>query len=40
VFARVSIYENVDLNLADRVKDWMESSDVDPFGDLHGYRAR
>jgi hypothetical protein len=39
VFARVSIYENVDLNLADRVKGWMESSDLDLFGDLPGYRG-
>jgi hypothetical protein len=39
VFARLSIYENVDLNLADRVKEWMDSSDVDPFGDLPGYRG-
>lgn len=39
MFARLSIYENVDLNLADRVKHWMESSAVDPFGDLPGYRG-
>jgi len=39
MFARLSIYENVDLNLADRVKDWMESSGLDPFGDLPGYRG-
>jgi hypothetical protein len=39
MFARLSIYENVDLNLADRVKHWMESSGVDPFGDLPGYRG-
>ena len=39
MFARLSIYENVDLNLADRVKHWMESSGADPFGDLPGYRG-
>jgi hypothetical protein len=39
VFARVSVYENVDLNLADRVKDWMESSGQDLFGDLPGFRG-
>jgi hypothetical protein len=39
MFARLSIYENVDLSLADRVKHWMESSVVDPFGDLPGYRG-
>jgi hypothetical protein len=39
MFARLSVYENVDLDLADRVKHWMESSGVDPFGDLPGYRG-
>ena len=39
MFARLSIYENVDLDLADRVKDWMESSGLDPFGGLPGYRG-
>ena len=39
MFARLSIYENVDLDLAERVKHWMESSGVDPFGDLPGYRG-
>jgi len=39
MFARLSIYENVDLELTERVKLWMESSGVDPFGDLPGYRG-
>jgi hypothetical protein len=39
MFARLSIYENVDLDLAERVKHWMESTGVDPFGDLPGYRG-
>ena len=39
MFARLSIYENVDLDLADRVKQWVESSGSDPFGELPGYRG-
>lgn len=39
MFARLSIYENVDLDLADQVKQWVESSGTDPFGDLPGYRG-
>jgi hypothetical protein len=39
MFARLSIYENVDLALADQVKQWIEASDNDPFGDLPGYRG-
>jgi hypothetical protein len=39
VFARLTVYENVDLELAARVQQWMESTGVDPFGDLPGYRG-
>jgi hypothetical protein len=39
MFARLSIYENVDLDLADRVKQFMETLDADPFGELPGYRG-
>ena len=39
MFARLSIYENVDLDLAEQVKHWMESLGRDPFGDLPGYRG-
>ncbi len=39
MFARLSIYENVDLDLADRVKQFMESLQTDPFGELPGYRG-
>jgi hypothetical protein len=39
MFARVSIYENVDLILAERIKHWIASSGEDPFGDLPGYRG-
>jgi hypothetical protein len=37
MFARLSIYENVDLALADQVKQWIEASGSDAFGDLPGY---
>ena len=39
MFARLSVYENVDLVLAERIKHWIESSAEDPFGDLPGYRG-
>jgi hypothetical protein len=39
MFARLSIYENVDLDLADRVTQFMETLETDPFGDLPGYRG-
>ena len=39
MFARLSIYENVDLDLADRVKQFMETLETDPFGELPGYRG-
>ena len=39
MFARLTVYENVDLNLADRLKRWVDSTGVDPFGDLPGYRG-
>jgi hypothetical protein len=39
MFARLSIYENVDLALAEQVKQWFETSGIDPFGDLPGYRG-
>jgi hypothetical protein len=39
MFARISIYENVDLELADQVTQWFEASGGDPFGDLPGYRG-
>lgn len=39
MFARLSIYENVDLDLADQVKQWVESLGSDPFGELPGYRG-
>jgi hypothetical protein len=39
VFARLTIYDNVDLDLADQVKQYIEALDADPFGDLPGYRG-
>ena len=39
MFARVSVYENVDLELMDRIHQWIEASGTDPFGELPGYRG-
>ena len=39
MFARLSVYENVDLDLADRVKEFMETLESDPFDELPGYRG-
>ena len=39
MFARVSIYENVDLTLTEEVKRWLEESATDPFRDLPGYQG-
>ena len=39
MFARLSIYENVDLDLADQVTQWAETLGTDPFGELPGYRG-
>ena len=39
MFARLSIYENVDLDLADQVKQWVDGMETDPFHELPGYRG-
>ena len=39
MFARLSIYDNVDLDLTDKVKQFMETLETDPFGELPGYRG-
>jgi hypothetical protein len=39
MFARLSVYENVDLDLAAEVQQWFEAMENDPFGDLPGYRG-
>lgn len=37
--ARLSVYENVDLDLAARLQQWMQAVDADPFAGLPGYRG-
>jgi hypothetical protein len=39
MFARLSVYENVDLDLADQVTEFMQTLETDPFNDLPGYRG-
>ena len=39
MFARLSIYENVDLDLADQITQWFETMETDPFRGLPGYRG-
>jgi len=39
MFARLTIYENVDLDLADRIKQFMDTLQPDPFGEQPGYRG-
>src|SRR5215210_3655029 len=39
MFARLSIYDNVDVDLAEKVKQFMETLKTDPFGELPGYRG-
>jgi hypothetical protein len=39
MFARLSVYEDVDLNLADQVQQWFEALENDPFRELPGYRG-
>ena len=39
MFARLSTYENVDLDLADQVTQWIETTETDPFRELPGYRG-
>ena len=37
MFARLSIYENVDLELADQFRQWVEATETAPFRELPGY---
>jgi hypothetical protein len=37
MFARLSLYENVDLELADQFTRWVEATETDPFRELPGY---
>ena len=39
MFARLTVYENVDVDLADQVKQWIEALETDPFAELPGYRG-
>lgn len=39
MFARLSLYENVDLELADQFTRWVEATETDPFRELPGYRG-
>jgi hypothetical protein len=39
VFARLTVYDDVDLAVADRVRSYLEAQDADPFGELPGYRG-
>jgi hypothetical protein len=39
MFARSSIDESVDLDLAAQVQQWFEAMENDPFGGLPGYRG-
>ena len=37
MFVRLSLYENVDLELADQFTRWVEAKEIDPFRELPGY---
>ena len=37
MFARLSLYENVDLEVADQLTRWVEATETDPFRELPGY---
>jgi hypothetical protein len=39
MIARLTVYENVDLELADQFTQWVEATGTDPFRDLPGYRG-
>ncbi len=39
MIARLSVYANVDLDLADRLKQWMESAGVGLYDQVPGYRG-
>lgn len=39
MFARLSVYENVDLELTDQMHAFMETLQEDPFDGLPGYRG-
>jgi hypothetical protein len=39
MFARLTVYHDIDLELADRAREWLEASAADPFRELPGYRG-
>ena len=39
MIARLSVYGNVDLDLADRVKEWFEGEGAGLYDDIPGYRG-
>jgi len=39
MIARLSVYANVDLDLADRMRTWMETDGAGTFASLPGYRG-
>jgi hypothetical protein len=39
MFARLTVYENVDIGLADKLGQWFETLDSNPFADMPGYRG-
>ena len=39
MYARLTVYENIDLDLADQVNEWFQESGANPFGELPGYRG-
>lgn len=39
MFVRLAIYDDVDLELVDRITEFVGTLDADPFGDLPGYRG-
>ena len=39
MFARLTVYDDVDLELHDRARDWLQASGLDPFRELPGYQG-
>ena len=39
MFARLTVYETVDVALSDKAREWLETSGADPFRELPGYRG-
>jgi hypothetical protein len=39
MFARLTVYDDVDPELNDRARDWLQASGADPFRELPGYQG-